>query len=97
MAEMINKENRFLEMLEEMRELKKAIDKVEKDIDKQVSNIKSFEGATLQLEAYKKAINKIDDFFEYANSSISDRRRVHEILDNLTSELKEICSPKHSN
>lgn len=42
------------------------------------------------LEAYKKAVNRIDDFFEYANESVSDRKYVHEVLDKLTKELVEI-------
>jgi hypothetical protein len=43
-----------------------------------------------KLSAYQEAVNKIDDFFEYANESKSDRERVHEILDNLTLKLSTI-------
>jgi len=38
---------------------------------------------------YMKAINRIDDFFEYRNESKKDREVVHKILDALTVELKE--------
>lgn len=40
--------------------------------------------------AYGKAINQIDDYFEYRNESLSDRKKVHQILGNLTDKLKEI-------
>ena len=43
-----------------------------------------------QLDAYKHAVNKIDDWFEYANESAKDREKVHEILDNLTLKLSTI-------
>jgi len=43
-----------------------------------------------KLEAYQKAINKIDDYFEYANESKSDRERIHKILAELTADLLEI-------
>lgn len=43
-----------------------------------------------QRDAYMRAINRIDDFFEYANESISDRKRVYSILDNLTLRLTMI-------
>ena len=41
------------------------------------------------LEAYKKAINDIDDYFEYSNTSVRDRRVVHNILSKLTERLKD--------
>ncbi|WP_415913354.1 hypothetical protein [Neptuniibacter sp. QD37_11] len=41
-------------------------------------------------EAYKKAMNRIDDWFEYANESPSDRKRVHEILSELNTNLAAI-------
>jgi hypothetical protein len=44
----------------------------------------------LALEEYKKAINKIDDFFEYANESKKDREFIHGVLDNLTIKLAGI-------
>jgi hypothetical protein len=44
----------------------------------------------LVLEEYKKAINIIDDFFEYANESKKDREFIHEVLDNLTDKLTKI-------
>ena len=43
-----------------------------------------------QLIAYQEAVNKIDDWFEYANESAADREKVHEILDNLTLKLSTI-------
>ncbi len=93
----INKEKRIEEMLEEMREFKRQIDVVHEDINTQVDQVKMFDSATKQLNAYKKAINQIDDFFEYRNSSKSDREQVHAILDNLTKYLATICSQKTLN
>lgn len=47
-----------------------------------------------QLEAYREAVNKFDDHFEYANESLSDRKRVHMILSELTEKLsKSIGKP----
>lgn len=43
-----------------------------------------------QLVAYQEAVNKIDDWFEYANESKADREKVHEILDHLTLKLSTI-------
>lgn len=43
-----------------------------------------------KLRAYQEAVNKIDDWFEYANESDADREKVHEILDNLTLKLSTI-------
>lgn len=40
-----------------------------------------------KLEAYQKAINKIDDYFEYRGESEKDRKRVHKILAELTENL----------
>ncbi len=85
---------RVEQMLEEMREFKRQIDIVQHDIEVQTNNIKMVDSSIKQLNAYKKAINRIDDFFEYRNSSKSDREQVHAILDNLTKELQIICSPK---
>ena len=42
------------------------------------------------LEAYQKAINAIDDYFEYRNQSVQDRLHVQHILDTLNCRLKEI-------
>ncbi len=86
--------SRVEQMLEEMREFKRQIDVVQQDIEVQTNNIKMVDSSIKQLNAYKKAINRIDDFFEYRNSSKSDREQVHAILDNLTKELQIICSPK---
>ena len=43
-----------------------------------------------QREAYQHALNKIDDFFEYANESKKDREFIHGVLDNLTLKLSKI-------
>ena len=39
------------------------------------------------LSAYRNFINKIDDYFEYRNESLKDRKKVHELLDKLSEEL----------
>jgi len=39
--------------------------------------------------AYQHTINKIDDWFEYMNESVEDRKKIHEILDNLTLRLND--------
>lgn len=99
MTELTNaeKEESINKMLSEMRELKAGIDKVQQDIDIQVSNIKDYTKTTQQLTAYQIAVNQLDDFFEYMNESKSDRAQVHQILDNLTKKLKIICSQKTLN
>ena len=43
-----------------------------------------------RLELYSKAINQIDDYFEYRNESRKDREVVYKILDKLTLSLKEL-------
>lgn len=48
----------------------------------------------LALKAYKKTINKIDDFFEYTNESKKDRAFIHLTLDNLTNALMKIYKPE---
>ncbi len=45
---------------------------------------------TNQRNAYAKAINRIDDYFEYRNSSPADGKYVHEVLSNLTIVLGKI-------
>ena len=42
------------------------------------------------LIAYQKAINKIDDYFEYSMESKKDQEKVHKILDDLMKKLKEL-------
>jgi len=44
----------------------------------------------LILDAYIKAINEIDDWFEYANESKKDREMIHGVLEKLTYRLVEI-------
>ncbi len=45
---------------------------------------------TQALEEYRNTINKIDDFFEYANESTKDRQKIHELLDKLAAKLRTI-------
>ena len=62
-------------------------------MDKQLANeySQTLERRIKALEsrnrAYQQAINKIDDWFEYMNESVADRKKIHEILDNLTLRL----------
>jgi hypothetical protein len=42
------------------------------------------------LNAYQRTINRIDDFFEYANESDSDREFIHKQLEHLTDALQHI-------
>ncbi len=39
------------------------------------------------LTLYRKAINRIDDYFEYSMQSEKDQKRVHEILAKLSNEI----------
>lgn len=41
------------------------------------------------LEHYVKAINKIDDHFEYSNESLKDRAFIHKVLAELTESLSK--------
>ena len=43
--------------------------------------------ANNNLSKYQKAINNIDDYFEYAMDSKTDQKKVHQILGNLTDAL----------
>jgi hypothetical protein len=43
--------------------------------------------ANNKLSKYQKAINDIDDYFEYAMDSKTDQKKVHQILGNLTDAL----------
>lgn len=40
------------------------------------------------LNLYQQAIDVIDDYFEYRCESKKDQRKIHQILENLTEELK---------
>ena len=44
----------------------------------------------LMLAEYQRAINRIDDYFEYRHESEKDKQHVVEVLDNLTDQLREI-------
>lgn len=46
------------------------------------------------FEEYRKTINRIDDFFEYANESKKDRVFIQEQLDSLTKRLGKIYRTK---
>ena len=37
--------------------------------------------------AYRNFVNQIDDYFEYSNESLKDRKKVHQLLENLTDKL----------
>ena len=69
-------------------------EKFEKQIDKIAILLETMTGEIDRLkkhrEAYAKAVNQIDDYFEYSNESVSDRKRVYEILDNLKLNLSTI-------
>ncbi|ASU03330.1 hypothetical protein [Pseudoalteromonas phage J2-1] len=40
-----------------------------------------------QLYWYRYSVNQIDDYFEYRNESLKDRKKVHQLLGNLTDKL----------
>ncbi|MDH3325881.1 MAG: hypothetical protein OEM38_04090 [Gammaproteobacteria bacterium] len=46
--------------------------------------------ATNKLAMYQKAVNDVDDYFEYANESKKDQKQVHKILGNLADALSSI-------
>lgn len=46
--------------------------------------------ANRRLAAYQKAVNQIDDYFEYAMELKQDQKKVHQILGNLTDAIKAI-------
>jgi len=48
------------------------------------------------LEAYKTTINRIDDWFEYANESKKDREFIHGELDKLTAKLTKIYETRRT-
>lgn len=39
---------------------------------------------------YQNSLNTIDDYFEYSNESLKDRKKVFQILETLTDNLKGI-------
>lgn len=41
------------------------------------------------LRAYRWAIDRIDDYFEYCSGSPEDKKKVYQILGNLTDRLKD--------
>ena len=42
------------------------------------------------LKAYRNFVNQIDDYFEYRDESIEDRKKVHQLLQNLTEQLVNV-------
>jgi hypothetical protein len=42
-----------------------------------------------RLTCYQKAINDIDDYFEYSAKSIANQKKVYQILGNLTDSLSK--------
>ena len=42
------------------------------------------------LKAYRNFVNQIDDYFEYRNEPIEDRKKVHQLLQNLTEQLVNV-------
>ena len=40
-----------------------------------------------ELRVYRRAINRIDDYFEYRNESDKDKAYVMSVIDELTNEL----------
>ena len=42
------------------------------------------------LKAYRNFVNQIDDYFEYRSESTEDRKKVHQLLQNLTEQLVKI-------
>lgn len=49
-----------------------------------------------ERDIYRKAINDIDDYFEYANESAKDRQKVYSILDSMTKELSDLYNKDKS-
>ncbi len=43
-----------------------------------------------RCQIYSNAINKIDDYFEYTNESLKDRKFIHNTLDQVTDELDKL-------
>jgi len=63
--------------------------------DNDIQNLKIAMAATgIQpedlLELYIKAVNRIDDFFEYANESKSDRLFIKNVLNRLTADIAKL-------
>jgi hypothetical protein len=44
------------------------------------------------LDAYTRAINKIDDYFEYQCESSQDQAEVYRILKQLTDEIEQLTA-----
>lgn len=42
------------------------------------------------IGSYRNFVNQIDDYFEYTNESMKDRKKVHQLLQNLTDQLVKI-------
>tara|TARA_R100000541_G_C1897352_1_gene83959 strand:+ start:20564 stop:20923 length:360 start_codon:yes stop_codon:yes gene_type:complete len=44
--------------------------------------------------AYRNFVNQIDDYFEYRNESLKDRKKVQQLLGNLTDKMADIEESK---
>lgn len=55
---------------------------------------KEFKRVQKNLELYQKAVNKIDDYFEYRNESAKDRNYIYGILLELSESLKKVNNLK---
>lgn len=55
-----------------------------------VSRIEDLQKECQNLKPYRNAINRIDDYFEYANESLKDREFIHNQLDAITEHLQRI-------
>ena len=42
----------------------------------------------IRIEAYERALNKIDDYFEYRHNSTIDKEFVIGVLDNMTRQIE---------
>jgi hypothetical protein len=52
--------------------------------------MEDIEKALQAIQAYRACINRIDDYFEYSNESVKDRKMVHKALADLTNNLMVI-------
>lgn len=55
-----------------------------------MSELDIYRQSRAMLDCYKIAVNKLDDYFEYAAQSADDASMVKSILTELTARLKEL-------
>ena len=58
-------------------------------IERPDRGVNSMRNAQLILKVYQKAVNKLDDYFEYSHDSNKDKARVMAILSSLRNELRK--------